>query len=97
MISETNSFTTGWVTYVRQAACKGALMELDDWERDDWLRRKLRCVRLKQCKRQTGPDGARRGLPPSSPNAAFQDSGYGWRVWEKGGGDNRAPRPLMKP
>ena len=55
MISETNSFTTGWVTYVRQAACKGALMELDDWERDDWLRRKLRCVRLKQCKRQTGP------------------------------------------
>ena len=49
MISETNSFTTGWVTYFRHAACKGALMELDEW-----LRRKLRCVRLKQCKRQTG-------------------------------------------
>lgn len=46
MISEVNSFVTGWVTYFRYAACKTALGELDDW-----LRRKLRCVRLKQCKR----------------------------------------------
>jgi RNA-directed DNA polymerase len=41
-----NSFTTGWVTYFRHAACQTALRELDEW-----LRRKLRCVRLKQCKR----------------------------------------------
>ena len=46
MVSEVNSFTTGWVTYFRHAACKGALRDLDGW-----LRRKLRCVRLKQCKR----------------------------------------------
>lgn len=46
MIGEVNSFTTGWVTYFRHAACKTALSELDEW-----LRRKLRCVRLKQCKR----------------------------------------------
>jgi RNA-directed DNA polymerase len=46
MISEVNGFTTGWVTYFRHAACKGALRDLDEW-----LRRKLRCVRLKQCKR----------------------------------------------
>ena len=46
MIAETNSFTTGWVTYFRHAACKTALAELDTW-----LRRKLRCVRLKQLKR----------------------------------------------
>ena len=46
MISEVNSFTTGWVTYFRHAACKRALGDLDEW-----LRRKLRCVRLKQCKR----------------------------------------------
>jgi RNA-directed DNA polymerase len=46
MIREVNSFTTGWVTYFRHAACQGALRELDAW-----LRRKLRCVRLKQCKR----------------------------------------------
>ena len=46
MIAEANSFTTGWVTYFRHAACKTALIGLDEW-----LRRKLRCVRLKQCKR----------------------------------------------
>ena len=44
--AEVNSFTTGWVTYFRHAACKSALRDIDDW-----LRRKLRCVRLKQCKR----------------------------------------------
>ena len=46
MIGEVNSFTTGWVTYFRHAACKTALAEIDEW-----LRRKLRCVRLKHCKR----------------------------------------------
>lgn len=46
VISELNSFTTGWVTYFRYAKAKGALRELDSW-----LRRKLRCVRLKQRKR----------------------------------------------
>jgi RNA-directed DNA polymerase len=46
MIGEVNGFTTGWVTYFRHAACKSALRDLDEW-----LRRKLRCVRLKQCKR----------------------------------------------
>lgn len=37
MIAEVNSFTTGWVTYFRHAACKGVLAGLDEW-----LRRKLR-------------------------------------------------------
>jgi RNA-directed DNA polymerase len=46
MIRELNSFLTGWVTYFRYAACKSHLTELDGW-----IRRKLRCVRLKQCKR----------------------------------------------
>lgn len=46
MVSELNSFLTGWVTYFRLAACKTSLLELDGW-----LRRKLRCVRLKHCKR----------------------------------------------
>ena len=46
MIAEVNSFATGWVTYFRNAACKSALRDFDEW-----LRRKLRCVRLKQCKR----------------------------------------------
>lgn len=46
MIGELNSFLTGWVTYFRYAACKSHLADLDGW-----VRRKLRCVRLKQCKR----------------------------------------------
>ena len=46
MMRELNSFLTGWVTYFRYAACKSHLTELDGW-----IRRKLRCVRLKQCKR----------------------------------------------
>jgi RNA-directed DNA polymerase len=46
MVGELNEFLTGWVTYFRHAACKSHLTELDGW-----VRRKLRCVRLKQCKR----------------------------------------------
>ncbi len=46
VIGELNSFTTGWVAYFRYAKAKGVLQELDSW-----LRRKLRCVRLKQRKR----------------------------------------------
>lgn len=46
MIRELNSFLNGWVTYFRFATMKSHLVELDSW-----IRRKLRCVRLKQCKR----------------------------------------------
>jgi RNA-directed DNA polymerase len=46
MIREVNSFVTHWVPYFRDAECKGHLAALDGW-----IRRKLRCVRLKQCKR----------------------------------------------
>jgi RNA-directed DNA polymerase len=46
MISELNSFLTGWVTYFRYAECRSHLQRLEQW-----VRRKLRCVRLKQRKR----------------------------------------------
>jgi RNA-directed DNA polymerase len=46
MIRELNSYLTGWMTYFRYAACKSHLQRLDEW-----IRRKLRCVRLKQRKR----------------------------------------------
>lgn len=46
VIGELNSFTTGWATYFRHAEAKGPLSDLDKW-----IRRKLRCVRLKQRKR----------------------------------------------
>ena len=46
MAGELNSFLTGWIAYFRFAKCKTLLRELDSW-----IRRKLRCVRLKQLKR----------------------------------------------
>lgn len=49
VIGELNSFLNGWVTYFRHAACKSHLQRLDEW-----IRRKLRCLRLKQRKR-AGP------------------------------------------
>ena len=47
VISELNSFTTGWVTYFRHAECKSRLRDMDEW-----VRHKLRCYRLKQLKRR---------------------------------------------
>lgn len=47
MIREINQFTRGWVAYFRYAECKTHLEALDQW-----LRHKLRCLRLKQCNRR---------------------------------------------
>jgi RNA-directed DNA polymerase len=46
VIGELNLFLNGWVTFFRYAAGKSHLQRLDEW-----IRRKLRCLRLKQCKR----------------------------------------------
>ena len=46
VISELNAFLTGWVTYFRYASAKKHLRRLDEW-----IRNRLRCVRLKQRKR----------------------------------------------
>ena len=43
---ELNLFLVGWITYYRYAACRFELQCLDEW-----IRRKLRCYRLKQRKR----------------------------------------------
>jgi len=74
MTSELNSFLTGWVTYFRHAACKTHLKELDGW-----VRRKLRCVRLKHCKRTKAlADFFRsRGVPHGNAWATAS-SGKGW-------------------
>ena len=45
VIDELNQFLTGWVTYFRHAEAKSPLGKLDGW-----VRRKLRCLRLKQCR-----------------------------------------------
>jgi RNA-directed DNA polymerase len=65
MIAQVNAFTTGWVTYYRHAQAQSALQKIDGW-----LRKKLRCVRLKHCKR-------------TMPIANFlQECGVPeWRAW----------------
>ncbi len=74
MIAEANSFTTGWVMYFRHAACKSALRDLDEW-----LRRKLRCVRLKQCKRAKPiADFLRKHGVPARNAWRLAVSGKGW-------------------
>jgi RNA-directed DNA polymerase len=74
MTSELNSFLTGWVTYFRLAACKTHLAEMDGW-----LRRKLRCVRLKHGKRsKTLADFFRSQGVPEWNAWATALSGKGW-------------------
>jgi RNA-directed DNA polymerase len=48
VIADVNRFAIGWVTYYRDATCASALKEIDGW-----LRRKLRCLKLKHCKNPT--------------------------------------------
>ena len=79
MIGELNSYLTGWVMYFRYAACKGHLQRLDEW-----IRRKLRCVRLKQRKRAKPIADFLRSLGVPEWNAwILALSGKGW--WRKSG------------
>jgi RNA-directed DNA polymerase len=79
MIGEVNSYLTGWVTYFRYAACKGHLQRLDEW-----IRRKLRCVRLKQRKRTKSIADFLRSLGVPEWSAwMLALSGKGW--WRKAG------------
>jgi RNA-directed DNA polymerase len=79
MIRELNAFVSGWVTYFRYAACKTALQRLDEW-----IRRKLRCVRLKQCKRAKAIFAFLRRLGvPGWGARQLAGSGAGW--WRKAG------------
>lgn len=47
IIGEVNTYLRGWLEYYRLASAKGWLAETEQW-----LRRKLRCYRLKQCRRR---------------------------------------------
>ncbi len=74
MIAEVNAFITGWVTYFRHIESPSALRDLDGW-----LRRKLRCVRLKQCKRSFAMATFLQGNGVSPWRAwAVALSGKGW-------------------
>ena len=49
IIKRLNSYLTGWLAYFRYGMRPTLLNRLDEW-----IRRKLRCYRLKQCKRTIG-------------------------------------------
>jgi len=77
MIGELNGFLDGWLTYFRHAHCKSHLQRLEAW-----MRRKLRCARLKQCKRAKGQAAFLRGLGVPAWRARIMAmSGKGW--WRK--------------
>lgn len=74
VVGELNRVTRGWIEYFKLAAAK-------KWrcETDAWLRRRLRCYRLKQCKRKSGIAGflVARGLR-SEWAGAIAGSSKGW-------------------
>jgi RNA-directed DNA polymerase len=77
VIVELNLFLVGWITYYRYAACRFELQCLDEW-----IRRKLRCYRLKQRKRGSSVAGFLRRLGVSAIQAGrLAGSGKGpWRL-----------------
>jgi RNA-directed DNA polymerase len=78
-IHELNEFLSGWVMYFRQAEARGRLQELDKW-----IRRKLRCVRLKQRKRvKPMADWLRSLCVPERRAWNLALSGKGW--WRMAG------------
>jgi RNA-directed DNA polymerase len=74
MITEVNAFTSGWVTYFRHIQNPAVLRYLDGW-----LRRKLRCARLKQCKRAVTLAAFLQDNGVPAPRAwCLAGSGRGW-------------------
>src|SRR5579863_7103082 len=74
VIVELNLFLGGWITYYRHAACRFELQCLDEW-----IRRKLRCYRLRQRKRgRTIAQLLQRLGTLSAPAHRLASSGKGW-------------------
>jgi RNA-directed DNA polymerase len=77
VIADLNASLSGWVTYFRYARCKSQLRRLDEW-----IRRKLRCLRLKHCKRAKAQADFLQGLGVPEWRAwLLALSGKGW--WRK--------------
>jgi len=77
VVGEVNSFVVGWINYYRHAACRFELQCLDEW-----IRRKLRCYRLKQRKPGRSTSAFLRSLGISAASASkVGHSGKGpWRL-----------------
>ncbi|MDP9174566.1 MAG: group II intron reverse transcriptase/maturase [Planctomycetota bacterium] len=72
VIGEINQFVVGWVTFFRHAACKRHLVAMDQW-----LRHRLRCLRLKQCKAHQ--NHCRLPATAGRAQAARLDRGIEWQ------------------
>ena len=77
VIVELNSFLVGWLAFYRLAAFRGELQRMEEW-----MRRKLRCYRLKQRKRGRSIFGFLRKLGvPAKQAGRLASSGKGlWRL-----------------
>jgi RNA-directed DNA polymerase len=79
IISELTPVLRGWLNYFSCAKCKRLLQNLDGW-----IRRKLRCYRLKQCKRVITLKRLLKSLGvPNWQSWILALSGKGW--WRKSG------------
>lgn len=87
VIGKLNAFLVGWVNYFRHAQCRAHLIALEGW-----IRRRLRCYRLKQRKRRYGIVTFLMGLRLSAHDAwQVAKSSMGW--WPMSG-DVRVARTL---
>ncbi len=79
IISELTPILRGWLSYFKHAENQRLIRNLDAW-----IRRKLRCYRLKQCKRVIGVKRFLRKRGVSNHNSwILALSGKGW--WRKSG------------
>ena len=79
IIEELNKRIPGWVHYFRLAHCKGIMQMLDKW-----IRRKLRCLKIKQLKRKYTLAKALVAMGVKEYQAwILASSGKGW--WRKSG------------
>ena len=74
VIEQVNQKLTGWIGYFQLAQMKGFMQAIGQW-----LRRRLRCLRLKQCKRVYATARFLMSLGESEPSAwLLALSGKGW-------------------
>jgi len=77
VLAELNSILRGWLQYFRYANCYRVLRDIDSW-----IRRKLRCYRLKQCRRVKTVQAFLKSLGVDSWQSwILALSGKGW--WRK--------------
>jgi RNA-directed DNA polymerase len=77
VITELNSFLSGWIIYYRFAAFRGELIRMDEW-----IRRRLRGYRLRQRKRGRSISAFLRslGIPPDSASKLGSSGKGPWRL-----------------